>query len=94
MLNTKVKEYFLILSSLIPKAIKGELKALRLLCYFNKLKGRLLYLKEEERSKKILHFSTLKQVKLKKMAIVLQDLLGKPFTISINRVYKLKALKV
>ena len=71
MLNIKVKKYFLMLFSLILKAIKEKLKALRLLCYFNKLKGKLLYLKEKERSKKILHFSTFKQVKLEKIAIAL-----------------------
>ena len=59
------------LFNLILKAIKEEPKALKLLYYFNKLKGKLLYLKEEEKSKKILHFSTFKQVKLKKIAIVL-----------------------
>ena len=61
----------MILSSLIFKAIKRRLKFLKLLRYFDKLKGKLPYLKEEKRSKKILRFSIFKQVKLEKMAIAL-----------------------
>jgi hypothetical protein len=34
------------------------------------------------------------QVKLKKMAIALQDLISVPFTLLANSVYKLKAKKV
>ena len=81
------------LASLVFKA-KGELGILRLLQAFEGLEKKLPYLKEEDKSKKILRFSTFKQVKLKKMAISLQGLLSKPFTLLINGVYKLKALKV
>ena len=62
---------FTLLFNLIFKAIKRRLEFLKLLRYFNKLKGELLYLKEKVKSKKILRFSTFKQVKLKKMAIAL-----------------------
>jgi hypothetical protein len=36
----------------------------------------------------------LKQVKLEKMAIALQDLISIPFTLLANSIYKLKAKKV
>ena len=54
----------------------------------------LLYLRDEDKSKKVLHFSTLKQVKLKKMAIALRDLISMPFMLLADGVYKLKAKKV
>ena len=54
----------------------------------------MLYLKDEDKSKKILHISTLKQVKLKKIAIILQDLISVPFMLLVDGVYKLKAKKV
>ena len=59
------------LSNFIFKARKGILEFLGFLQSFNKLKGVLLYLRDKDKSKKILHFSMLKQVKLKKMAIIL-----------------------
>ena len=82
------------LASFILKSKEGGLKFLSFLQSFNKLKGVLLYLKDEDKSKKVLHFSILKQVKLKKIAIALQDLISVPFTLLINSVYKLKAKKV
>ena len=66
-----MEKCYLILFNLIFKAIKRGLNFLKLLHYFNKLKRGSLYLKEKEKSKKILRFSTFKQVKLEKMAIVL-----------------------
>jgi hypothetical protein len=63
--------YYLILASFIFKAKNKGLKFLAFLQFFNKLKGVLLYLKDEDKSGKILYISILKQVKLKKMAIVL-----------------------
>jgi len=36
----------------------------------------------------------LKQVKLKKIAILLQDFISMPFTLLANNIYKLKAKKV
>ena len=82
------------LASFIPRTIKGGLDSLEFSRVFNKLEGKLLYPKEEEQSRKILRFSTPKQIELEKMAIVLQDLLGEPFILLVNSVYKLKALKV
>jgi hypothetical protein len=54
----------------------------------------LLYLRDKDKSKKILYISTLKQVKLKKMAIALQDFISVPFMLLANSIYKLKAKKV
>ena len=54
----------------------------------------MLYLRDKDKSKKILHISILKQVKLKKMASALQDLISVPFTLLVDSVYKLKAKKV
>ena len=59
------------LANFIPKARNKGLKFLKFLQFFNKLKRVLLYLKDEDKSKKILYTSMLKQVKLKKMAITL-----------------------
>jgi hypothetical protein len=54
----------------------------------------LLYLRDKDKSKKILRIKTLKQVKLEKMAIALQDPISVPFTLLADGVYKLKAKKV
>jgi len=59
------------LASFILKAKNKGLEFIKFLQFFNKLKGVLLYLKDKDKSKKILHISTLKQVKLEKMAIAL-----------------------
>jgi hypothetical protein len=59
------------LANFILKAKNRGLKFLEFLQFFNKLKGVLLYLRDEDKSKKILHIRTLKQVKLEKMAIAL-----------------------
>jgi hypothetical protein len=69
--DIKVKLYYSILANFILKAKNKGLKFLKFLQFFNKLKGVLLYLKDEDKSKKILHISILKQVKLEKMAIIL-----------------------
>ena len=82
------------LASFIFKNRKGGLEFLGFLQSFNKLKGVLLYLRDKDKSKKVLRFSTLKQVKLKKMAIALQDFISVPFMLLVNSVYKLKAKKV
>ena len=82
------------LASFIPRGKKGGLEFLGFLQSFNKLKGVLLYLRDEDKSKKVLRFSTLKQVKLEKMAIALRDLISVPFTLLVDGVYKLKAKKV
>jgi hypothetical protein len=70
-LNTKIKLYYLILANFILKAKNKGLKILKFLQFFNKLKEVSLYLRDEDKSKKILHIKTLKQVKLKKIAIIL-----------------------
>ena len=59
------------LASFIFKAKNKGLEFIEFLQFFNKLKGVLLYLRDEDKSKKVLRFSTLKQVKLKKIAIAL-----------------------
>ena len=59
------------LANFILKAKNKGLEFIKFLQFFNKLKGVLLYLKDKDKSKKILRISTLKQVKLEKMAIVL-----------------------
>ena len=59
------------LASFIFKARNKRLEFLEFLQFFNKLKEVLLYLKDKDKSKKILYISILKQVKLKKMAIIL-----------------------
>ena len=82
------------LASFILKAKNKGLKFLKFLQFFNKLKRVSLYLRDKDKSKKILHISTLKQVELEKMAIVLQDLISVPFTLLVNGIYKLKAKKV
>jgi hypothetical protein len=66
-----VEKCYLMLFNLIFKAIKKGLEFLKLSRYFDKLEKGLPYLKEKERSKKILRFSTFKQIKLEKMAIAL-----------------------
>jgi hypothetical protein len=92
--DAKVKLYYLILASFIFKAKNKGLKFLKFLQFFDKLKRVLLYLKDEDKSKKILHIKTLKQVKLEKIAIILQDLISVSFILLIDGVYKLKAKKV
>ena len=82
------------LASFIFKGKKGRLEFLGFLQFFDKLKGVLLYLRDEDKSKKVLRFSILEQVKLEKMAIALRDLISVPFTLLANGVYKLKAKKV
>ena len=82
------------LASFIPGARNKGLESLEFLQFFDKLKGVLLYLKDEDKSKKILHIRTLKQVKLEKMAIILQDPISVPFTLLVDYIYKLKAKKV
>ena len=82
------------LASFIFKGKKGRLKFLGFLQSFDKLEGVLLYLRDKDKSKKVLRFSTLKQVKLKKMAIALQDLISVLFTLLADNIYKLKAKKV
>ena len=82
------------LASFILKAKNKGLKFIKFLQFFNKLEGVSLYLRDKDKSKKILHISTLKQVKLEKIAIALQDLISVPFTLLANGVYKLKAKKV
>ena len=59
-LNAKVKLYYLILASFIFKAKNEGLKSLEFLQFFDKLKGVLLYLKDKNKSKKILYTSILK----------------------------------
>jgi len=70
-LDIKVKLYYLMLASFILRAKNNKLEFLDFLDFFNKLEGVLLYLKDKDKSKKILYTSTLKQVKLEKMAIIL-----------------------
>ena len=82
------------LASFILKAKNKGLKFIKFLQFFNKLEGVSLYLRDKDKSKKILRISTLKQVKLKKMAIALQDLISVPFTLLADGVYKPKAKKV
>jgi hypothetical protein len=82
------------LASFIPKAKNKGLEFLEFLQFFNKLKGISLYLRDKDKSRKILHTSTPKQVKLKKMAIALQDPISVPFTLLVDSIYKLKAKKV
>ena len=82
------------LASFIFKAKNKGLEFLEFLQFFDKLEGVSLYLRDKDKSKKILHISILKQVKLKKIAIALQDLISVPFTLLANKVYKLKAKKV
>ena len=92
--DAKVKLYYSMLASFILKAKNKGLEFIEFLQFFNKLKGVLLYLRDEDKSKKILYISTLKQVKLEKMAIILQDPISVPFTLLVNGVYKLEAKKV
>ena len=82
------------LASFILKAKNKGLEFIEFLQFFNELEGVLLYLRDEDKSKKILRISMLKQVKLKKIAIALQDLISMPFTLLVNSIYKLKAKKV
>ena len=82
------------LASFILKSKKGGLKFLSFSQSFNKLKGVLLYLRDKDKSKKVLHFSILKQVKLEKIAIILQDFISVPFILLVDSIYKLKAKKV
>jgi hypothetical protein len=63
-LNAKVKLYYLMLANFILKAKNRRVEFLEFLQVFNKLKGVLLYLKGKDKSRKILHISILKQVKL------------------------------
>jgi hypothetical protein len=69
--DAKVKLYYSMLASFILKAKNGGLEFLEFLQFFDKLEGVLLYSRDEDKSRKILHISTLKQVKLEKMAIAL-----------------------
>ena len=59
------------LANFIFKAKNRGLEFIKFLQFFDKLEGVLPYLRDEDRSKKILRISTLKQVKLEKMAIAL-----------------------
>ena len=59
-LNAKVKLYYLMLASFIFKAKNRGLKFIEFSQFFDKLKGVLLYLKDKDKSKKILHISMLK----------------------------------
>jgi hypothetical protein len=59
-LNAKVKLYYSILASFILKAKNKGLKFLEFSQFFDKLKGVSLYLRDEDKSKKILRISTLK----------------------------------
>jgi len=93
-LNAKVKLYYSILASFILKAKNRRLEFIEFSQFFNKLKGVSLYLRDKDKSRKILYISTLKQVKLEKMAITLQDPISVPFTLLANSIYKLKAKKV
>ena len=69
--DAKVKLYYSILASFILKAKNRGLEFIKFLQFFNKLEGVLLYLRDEDKSRKILYISTLKQVILEKMAIAL-----------------------
>ena len=82
------------LANFILKVKNKGLEFLEFLQFFNKLEGVLLYLKDKDKSKKILYISILKQVKLEKIAIALQDLISMPFMLLANSIYKLKAKKV
>ena len=82
------------LANFIPKAKNKGLEFIEFLQFFDKLEGVSLYLRDKDKSKKILHISTLKQVKLEKIAIALRDLISVPFTLLVDSVYKLKAKKV
>ena len=82
------------LASFIFKAKNKGLKFIEFLQFFDKLKGVSLYLRDKDKSRKILYISTLKQVKLEKMAITLQDPISVPFTLLADGVYKPKAKKV
>ena len=59
-LNAKVKLYYSILASFIPKARNKGLELIEFSQFFDKLEGVLLYLKDKDKSKKILRISTLK----------------------------------
>ena len=82
------------LASFILRAKNKGLEFIEFLQFFDKLKGVSLYLRDEDKSEKILRTSTLEQVKLEKMAIALQDLISVPFTLLADGIYKLKAKKV
>ena len=86
--------YYSMLANFIFKARNKGLEFIEFLQFFNKLKGVSLYLRDKDKSKKILHISTLKQVKLEKIAIALRDLISVPFTLLADSVYKPKAKKV
>ena len=53
-LNIKIKLYYLILASFILKTRNKGLEFLEFLQFFDKLKGVLLYLRNKDKSKKIL----------------------------------------
>ena len=93
-LNAKVKLYYSMLASFILRAKNKGLEFIEFLQFFDKLKGVSLYLRDKDKSRKILYISTLKQVKLEKIAIALRDLISVPFTLLVDSVYKLKAKKV
>ena len=59
-LDAKVELYYLILASFILKAKNRRLEFIEFSQFFNKLKGVSLYLRDEDKSKKILRISTLK----------------------------------
>jgi hypothetical protein len=82
------------LASFILRAKNRGLEFLEFSQFFDKLERVSLYLRDEDKSKKILHISTLEQVKLEKIAIALQDLISVPFTLLADSIYKPKAKKV
>ena len=57
--DAKVKLYYSMLASFILKAKNKGLEFIEFLQFFNKLKGVLLYLRDKDKSKKILHISIL-----------------------------------
>jgi hypothetical protein len=57
--DAKVKLYYLMLASFILRARNRGLEFLEFSQFFDKLKGVLLYLRDEDKSKKILRIRTL-----------------------------------
>ena len=57
--DAKVKLYYSMLASFIPKAKNRGLEFIEFLQFFDELEGVLLYLRDEDKSKKILRTSTL-----------------------------------
>jgi hypothetical protein len=58
--DAKVELYYSMLASFILRAKNRGLEFLEFSQFFNKLEGVLLYLRDEDKSKKILHISMLK----------------------------------